>query len=109
MSEVKVREFWIDPDSDDDDMSTFIAFRRHPRQGDLEWQESLIRVIEHSAYLELQKENEHLIEQCNMWGRDAKQSHIDAKRFQKENEELKARIGKLREALSEDGYKNPRG
>ena len=60
MSEVKVREFWIDPDSDDDDMSTFIAFRRHPRQGDLEWQESLVHVIERSYATRLEEENKKL-------------------------------------------------
>lgn len=56
----KAREFWIDPDSDDDDMSTFIAFRRHPRQGDLEWQESLVHVIERSYATKLEEENKRL-------------------------------------------------
>lgn len=59
---MKVREFWIDPDSDDDDMSTFIAFRRHPRQGPLQWQESLIHVIEYSYSRKLEEENKKLRE-----------------------------------------------
>jgi hypothetical protein len=61
-SEVRPREFWIDPtdDAGEEDLFFGDALKEHPRQGPLQWQDSLIRVIEYSAYDSLKKENERL-------------------------------------------------
>ena len=59
--ETKAREFWIDPDEDwDDEITVGLALKEHPRQGPLQWQSSLIHVIECSAYEKLQKRVEWL-------------------------------------------------
>lgn len=52
MSEVKKpREFWVDLD-DEGDLEIYCGavFENHPRQGPLQWQASLIHVIEKSAF-----------------------------------------------------------
>ena len=64
MSQSKLREFWVDPRPYDEDHENGVhdAIKKHPRQGPLQWQESLIHVIEHSAYAELKAQNEKLVE-----------------------------------------------
>lgn len=48
------REFWVDPlPCDEDIQDVFDAFLEHPRQGPLQWQGSLVRVIEYAAYAKL--------------------------------------------------------
>lgn len=61
MSESKPREWWIDPtdELEQDAMDcppVFMALQEHPGQGPLQWQSSLIQVIERSAYDELMAE-----------------------------------------------------
>lgn len=46
------REFWIDL-SDEHDGDLPLAFIEHPQQGPLQWQSSLVHVIEYSAYQSL--------------------------------------------------------
>ncbi len=54
------REFWIDPtdDAGEEDLFFGDALKEHPRQGPLQWQDSLIRVIEHSAYLQMKEQRD---------------------------------------------------
>lgn len=47
------RQFWIDM-SEEHDGDLPLAFREHPQQGPLQWQSSLLHVIEYSAYQSLQ-------------------------------------------------------
>ena len=63
MSEQKEpREFWVDPVEDGEDgyIQVYQALSKHPKQGPLQWQTSLIHVIEKSAYDALKAENERL-------------------------------------------------
>lgn len=49
------REWWIEPEPwDYGTTNSFDAFDKHPGQGPLQWQASLIHVIEHSAYTDMQ-------------------------------------------------------
>lgn len=50
MSEQKPREFYVDPESLDDECGVHDAFDKHPGQGPLQWQASLVHVIEKSAF-----------------------------------------------------------
>ena len=61
-SEVKVREFWIDPtdDAGEEDLFFGDVLKEHPRQGPLQWQESLIHVIEYSYAKKLEEHNKQL-------------------------------------------------
>ena len=58
---MKPREFWVVPyksaESDDECLD---AFSEHPGQGPLQWQQSLVHVIEKSAYTELLEQAEVL-------------------------------------------------
>ena len=97
--EAKAREFWIDPDEnwDDAEITVGIALKEHPRQGPLQWQSSLIHVIECSAYEKLKKRVEEL---------EASQIHTchdDCQRLEcaqrRKIEGLEAENKKMREAL----------
>lgn len=43
---MKPREFWVDPESMDDEVGIYDTFDKHPGQGPIQWQASLIHVIE---------------------------------------------------------------
>lgn len=64
---MKVREFWIDPDISEDliegELPVFMALPEKPIQGPLQWQASLIHVIEKSAYEEMKRQRD-IYAQC---------------------------------------------
>ncbi len=60
------REWWIDPEPCDEDMPSVVdAFSEHPGQGPLQWQASLLHVVEKSAYDALKAELEQAKAQLN--------------------------------------------
>lgn len=59
----KPKTYWIDPNPEDTnecEIQCFQAMSAHPNQGPLQWQTSLIPVIEYYAFQKLQAENEQL-------------------------------------------------
>lgn len=115
----KAREFWVDPESMDDQVGIYDTFDKHPGQGPLQWQDSLIHVIEKSAYdkavADLDALQAKYSQAMTDWSADAikKTQRIveleaevtrlrekyDFQQLIKRDEEQKAEIARLREAL----------
>lgn len=115
----KAREFWVDPESMDDQVGIYDTFDKHPGQGPLQWQDSLIHVIEKSAYdkavADLDALQAKYSQAMTDWSADAikKTQRIvemefelsrlrekyDFQQLVKRDEEQKAEIARLRELL----------
>lgn len=65
MNKVRPREFWIDPNEWDEGCGVHDAFKSHPKQGPLQWQESLIHVVEMKTYLDLREQFKRLMQTIN--------------------------------------------
>ncbi len=84
----KFKEFWIDPDRLDYDCHVHDAYERHPKQGPLFWQQSLIKVIEYKGFEHSQKLIQQLKSALQNFEND--DGHVPETIWNERNEALKA-------------------